>query len=232
MATFDSPTYPYEKVQQANTLLGAENIPYQILLYLLDLPDAAGYVPADNNERPRVRLMKYLYYDTPNPLGQMLPTPAEKMSLLFDPENPVVESDAQKEAHPKGYRMFWQKIVGQSQTDAMTILKCYVGKVFSKGARNYFVDTIGIRLEIISNVNLETNTKTNAYQRTFDIEQCIREAMNGVNMAGIGTVSFSRADHADNGSGPMYDEATNVGRWLHCSIDWADSGAGDPLCCR
>lgn len=232
MAAFDSPTYPYDRVVEANTLSGAENIPYKILLYLMDLPDAAGYLPTDDNKRPRVRLLKYLYYDAPNPLAQPLPSPSEKMSLLFDPENPVVETDEEREAHPKGYRMFFQKIVGQSQTDAMTILKCYIGKVFSRGAQNYFVDTIGIRFEIISNVNLETNTKTSAYQRTFDIEQCIREAMAGVNMAGIGTVSFSRASHSDNGSGPMYDEATNVGRWLHCSIDWADSGAGEPLLCR
>ena len=151
--------------------------------------------------------------------------------MLFDPENPVIETDEQKEAHPKGYRLYWQKIFGQSQVDAMTLLKCYIGKVFSKGVEGYFVDTIGVRFEIISNVNLETNTKTNAYQRTFDIEQCIREAMNGVNMSGIGTVSFSRADHSDNGSGPMYDESTNVGRWLHCSINWADSGPGSPALC-
>ena len=42
-AAFDSPYYPYEKVQTGfNTLRGAEEIPAKILRYLLDLPDWKG----------------------------------------------------------------------------------------------------------------------------------------------------------------------------------------------
>lgn len=231
MADFNSATYPYDRVIQANTLRGAETIPHQMLLYLMDLPDSAGYIPADDNERPRVRLAKYLWHDGPNPLGKSLPTPDEKLSLLFDPEHPALETDELRTAHPKGYRLFFQKIIGQSQTDAMTGIRCYIGKVMSRSASDYFIDTIGIQFEISVNVNLETNTRTNAYQRSFDIEQCIREALNGVNMTGIGTVSFSRTDHPDNGSGILYDEATNVGRWLCCSINWADGAeTGQTLC--
>ena len=67
---FESPYYPYEKVQTGfNTLRGAEEIPAKILRYLLDLPDWKGYQPVDDNSRPRVRLAKYLYYDDANPLS-------------------------------------------------------------------------------------------------------------------------------------------------------------------
>ena len=231
MADFNSPTYPYDRVIAANTLRGAENIPYQMLRYLLDLPDSSGYIPADDNERPRVRLAKYLFHDGPNPLGKRLPTPEEKLSLLFDPAHPALETDELRAAHPKGYRLFFQKIIGQSQTEAETRIRCYIGKIMSRSARDYFIDTIGIHFEISVNVNLETNTRTNAYQRSFDMEQCIREALGGVNMAGIGTISFSRTDHPDNGSGILYDEATNVGRWLCCSVNWADGGQAEQTLC-
>lgn len=220
---FNSPFYPYEKLSAANTMRGSEKIPHKLLLYLLDLPDAAGYVPRDDNDRARVRLAKYLWYDEPNPLSRPLPTPDEKLSMLFDPENPDINSDADKAKHTKGYRLFFQKIIGQSQLDAQTMLKCYVGRVMEN--RKYFT-SIGIRFEIFCNVNLETNTKTNAYQRSYDIEQCLHEALDGVNMAGIGTISFCRADHGDNGSGIIYDEATNFGRTVNFSILWSE-GTGD-----
>ena len=61
MTDFSSPYYPYEKVNEGyNSFDGAELIPYQILSYLMDMEDANGYVPVDDNARPRVRLMKYL----------------------------------------------------------------------------------------------------------------------------------------------------------------------------
>lgn len=217
---FASPYYPYEKVLTgANTLKNSENIPHQLLTYLLDLPDANGYTPVDDNQRPRVRLIKYLWYDGANPLAEKLPTPHEKLSLLFDAKKPVINSNAAKAKHPKGYRLFWQKIVGQSQDEAQTRIMCYLGRIYS---HDHFHTTIGVRFEISSNVNLETNTGTNAYARTYDIEQTLHEALDGVNITGIGTVSFSRADHVDNGSFAIYDEQTNVGRSVHCSISWSE----------
>lgn len=221
MVDFNSPYYPYEKViTGANTFKGVEDIPYKLLMYLLDLPDSKGYVPTDDNNRPRVRLAKYLWYDGANPLNNPLPTPEQKLSLIFDPLNPVLDTDTQKEKHPKGYRMVWQKIIGQSQTETETEIKCYFARTI---ANTPFVDSIGIRFEISVNANYETNMKINAYERTVNIEQCIREALNGVNITGIGVVNFSRMAHIDNGSGYLYDYGTNVGRYVHCSIDWAES---------
>lgn len=201
---------------------GTEDIPLKILLYLLDLPDENGYAPVDDNSRPRVRLIKYLFYDGKNPLAQPLPTPKEKLSMLFDPDCPVLNSDAAKKKHPKGYRLFWQRAIGQSQTEAQSKVCCYMGRIYSSG-RNPFETEIGIRFDIGVNVNLETNLGTNSYERSYNIEQCLREALNGVNFAGIGTISFARADHADNGSVPIWDESTNIGRSVHCSLSWAES---------
>lgn len=111
MATEYSPYYPYEKVQTGYlTMQGTEEIPYQILQYLLDLPDANGYVPVDDNNRPRVRLAKYLWYDGAQPLSQPLPTVQEKLSMLFDGDSPVPNTDEQKTAHPKGYRLYPRSI--------------------------------------------------------------------------------------------------------------------------
>lgn len=222
MATsFNSPTYPYERVQIGyNRFKGAEYIPYKLLMYLLDLPDKNGYEPVDDNNRPRVRLAKYLWYDGARPLSQALPTPAQKLSLLFDGEEPVLETDEQKAKHPKGYRLFWQVFWGQSQTEAKTLLKCYLGRVLPVDEN---IAKIGVVFEILSNVNLESNTRTDAYERSYAIEQCIIEALSGVNIAGIGVVDFARMSHTDNGSRPIADSGTVVGRELHVSLTWAEN---------
>ncbi len=217
---FSSPYYPYKKViSGANTLKGAELIPYKLLMYLMDMPDAYGYTPPDNNEYPRCRLMKYIWYDDPNPLAKALPTPEQKRSMLFDPQNPDINTDEDKAKHPQGYRLFWQRMVGQSQLDAQIVLKCYMGRIFE--ARK-FETTIGVTFEIWVNTNLETNTKTVAYQRSFDIEQCLHEALDGVNIAGVGTVSFARPDHVYNGSEILWDEYTSVGRTVNFSLVWSE----------
>ena len=84
MEDFNSPFYPYKKVYPGYIGgRGIEDVPNLIARYLMDLPDANGYVPADDNNRPRVRLMKYLYYDGAHPLDEELPSPQEKLSLLW-----------------------------------------------------------------------------------------------------------------------------------------------------
>lgn len=218
---FKSPYYPYRKDIAANTMRGMEFIPYKLLLYLLDLPDEYGYEPPDDNEYPRCRLNKYIWYDQAEPLSETLPTPTQKKSLLFDPRHPDINSDEGKAAHPNGYRLYWQRMVGQSQLDAQIVLKCYINRIFET---RKFETTIGVTFEIWVNVNLETNTKTSAYQRSIDIEQCLREALDGVNIAGVGTISFARADHVYNGSEELWDENTSLGRTVNCSLLWEENG--------
>ena len=133
---FKSPFYPFQKVIASNTLRGAELIPYKIINYLMDLPDAYGYLPLDNNDHARCRLAKYLWYDGANPLAQTLPTPQQKLSMLFDPSNPDINTDEDKEKHPQGYRLFGQRMINQSVLSAKSMLKVYVGRVLDTDVLN------------------------------------------------------------------------------------------------
>lgn len=90
-----STTYPYERVQHYVALKGAEDIPRQVVDYLLDLP-LPGYQPPAANEYPRVRLMKYLFHDGTSPLDEPLPTPAQKLALVFDPLRQTDPPDKEK----------------------------------------------------------------------------------------------------------------------------------------
>ena len=219
---FSSPYYPYKRIISSNQLRGAQLIPYKILMYLMDLPDANNYTPPDNNDYPRCRLAKYLWYDQANPLSYPLPTPQEKLSMLFDPNNPAANTDEDKQNHPKGYRLFAQRNVSESLIEAKTLLKVYPGRILD----NDDLRTIlGFQAEIWTNTDLITNTKTTAYDRTFDIEQCLREAMAGVDIGGVGSIHFSRMDGSFNGSEILYtDGGTMSGRILYFSVAWSDSG--------
>lgn len=219
---FDSPYYPYRMVQTGfSSFLGWEDIPGKIVRYLLDLPDSFGYEPRDDNERPRVRLAKLLWNDGARPLSGPLPTAKEKLSMLFDAEHPVLNTDEERAAHPKGYRLFAQNNIGQSQLEAETIIFCYLGR---EVPYNDFQSRVAVCFDIWCNTNLETNTKTEHYNRTAAIEQAIKQALNGVNITGVGTMQYSRSFHADCGSTPLYDAYTNTGRRLTMALTWMDGG--------
>ena len=224
---FTSPFYPFKKViLGSNTLKGAELIPYKILSYLMDMPDAAGYSPPDDNEYPRCRLLKYLWYDTPNPLAQPRPTSAEVRSMLFDPRNPALSTDEDEKNHPKGYRLYAQRQVVQSELEAKTMLKIYPGRILDT---NDFRTIITMQAEIWTSYALETNTKTTAYDRTFDVEQCLREAIAGVDIGGVGVATFARMDSSYNGSEILYStDGTMLGRIVYFSIAWSEGG-GDTI---
>lgn len=216
-----NPYYPFKRIISSNTLKGAELIPYKILNYLMDLPDAFGHVPFQSNENPRARLMRYLWHDTPNPLAQPLPTPEQKRSLLFDPDEPDINSDEMKAKHPKGYRLFAQRMVAQSVLDAKTILKVYPGRILDT---DDFRTIIGMQAEIWCNTTNLTNTRTTAYDRCFNIEQCLREALAGVDIAGVGTMRFSRQDSSYNGSEVLFTDSEISGRMLYFSTAWSEGG--------
>lgn len=220
--SMESDTYPYERVLPGvNRMEGAEEIPYKIITYLLDMPLADGYTPQDDNSRPRVRIAKYLWHEGANPLSKPLPTPAEKLSMLFDGDKPDINTAEQKKKHPKGYRIFPQVYWGPVELDAKVVLKCYIGRVLTP---SQILSKIGIIFEILVNSNLENTTRTDAYSRAWNIECAIVSALNGVSIAGIGTVHNDRPSHLDNGSGVLHDNGTHVGRILYMSIDWEESG--------
>lgn len=216
----NSDSYPYERLSPGfNRLRGTEEIPIKILKYLMDLP-LPGYTPVDDNERARVRLMKYLWYDGARPLANPMPTPTEKLSMLFDGDNPVLNTQEEKARHPNGYRIYPQRVWGQSDTAADTTLKLYMGRTIAK---DDFHTVLGLQFEILVNVNMENTTRTDAYSRAYNIEQCIIEALHGVNITGIGVINFNRYAHTDDGSKSAFDYGNHVLRLLHMSVEWCDS---------
>lgn len=224
---FNSPYYPYNKVYPGyNSYKGAELIPNLLLRYLMDLPDASGYVPQDDNTRPRVRLMKYLWHDGAKPLEQALPTPQEKLSMLYDGDSPVVNTDEEKAAHPKGFRIFPQSFWMPADFRAGTLIKCYMGRVLPYSP---YVWQLGIVFEIVVNYMQDNNLKTNAASRLWAMECALVEALHGVNITGIGALDFNRIEHMDDGSHYFHDEGTNLGRQICFNLTWAESGDRDEV---
>jgi hypothetical protein len=203
MVSVTSPTYPYERVQDYLQMPRLEELPKMIVNYLCDFP-SAGYTPPDNNKYPRARLMKYLYYDTANPLSNALPTAKQKLNLIYDPFNPTNPPDAER-----GYRIYPLIYPIQSQLKAQTQMRVYVGRIIPV---DVFKAQVSIVIDILCNALYDTNTKTSAMSRSVAMEQCLWEALSGVNMLGVGTFYGDRRQMTDCGSKTITDEKQNVGR--------------------
>lgn len=213
-----SPYYPYVKVQSGyDTYRGTEKIPQLVAEYLLDLPDAYGYEPRDDNDLPRCRLWKLLLNDGENPLGGELPNAFRKRACVFDPAHPNIDSDRLQVEHPDGYRIFPFSFWLNTQTDATTTVKIYLS---NERPANAYRSEIGVVFDILTNTTWETNTRTDALSRTYAIEQCIKEALHGVAMTGVGVWNYDRFLFPSAGSMAIHDEGTNVGRRLTMSVTW------------
>lgn len=224
MVGTNSPYYPYEKVQTgfANQR-GAAEIPTILCRYLMDLP-LPGYTPPDNNDYPRVRLMKRLWYDTENPLGNPVPTPQQKLSMLYDGDEPAIDTDEKIAAHPQGYRIFPIPYWLPSQLEAKTSVKCYIGREIPI---DDYTQEIGLVFDIFVNANLDGGMGVGGLSKAYAIEKDIVAALHGVNITGIGTVSYNRLTHGDAGSRSMYDESgVNVGRQLKMSVRYTSGSTG------
>jgi len=219
---FNNPYYPYEKVQSGyTTLKGAELIPYKLLMYLMDLPDKYGYQPVDDNNRPRVRLMKYLWYDEPNPLALPLPTPEQKLSLLYNGELAAITTEEDKKNHPKGYRLLPQTYTKPSMVNAKVLLKCYMAREIPRSDTKTI---LGVNFSTIVHYALDNIMKTAVYSRGYAIHQCLIEALHGIDMAGIGTIHYNKTVHGDSGRpNPYHDEGDSVYADTFFAIDWQES---------
>ena len=208
-----SPYWPYVKAQENYyDLSDTVSLPRKIADYLIDAP-RGDYVPPDDNRYPRCRLWKYLYYDGARPLSEPLPSIREKMSVVFNPDAP------QNPATEKGYRLIPQIFKKQSEESARTSIYVYLGRTVPMD--DEFRIALSVHFRIWTHYTQEANTKTDEYSRAFAIEQALIEAFHGVNMTGVGTFFFSKAKHADCGSGVIYDGETNVGRELVLALEVA-----------
>lgn len=209
--TTDSPYYPFYKVLAADTMAGAEELPYILTKYLMDLP-SRGYTPPSDNRYPRARLKKLLYWDGPQPLLQPLPTTEQMKSIQFDPEHPANEPDAER-----GYRIFSQELVRQAQTRPQSIIRVYLGNLMRVMTNNEFVFRQTVIVTVMVNYDLESNMGTTCASRSYAIAQAILEAVDGVNFGGIGGLSVQQMTKFD-------DERTNTGYKLYMTVDWHGSG--------
>ena len=116
----DNPYFPYNKVGDYATLPDAETLLKKVVDYLLDFP-MKGYTPPSDTRTPRSRLIRLLYYDVPHPLDQPLPTPEQKISIVFDPESPDVPPDTDK-----GYRVYPMIYPIQAESMGRTTLKIFM----------------------------------------------------------------------------------------------------------
>ena len=208
LPTMDSPYYPYQKVNEADTLAGAEQLPYILCRYLMDLPDGKGYVPPTDNRFPRARLKKLLYWDTPLPLNQPLPSPAQMRQIFFDPENPDRPPDPER-----GYRVFPQNTVQQSIANSKSMVRVYMSDAQLLEARGTYVTRQDILFDVVVNTGIESNTGMTASSRAYDIVQCIKEAVSGVSFGGFGPMTVRRITKGD-------DERYNIVYKLYTYIDW------------
>lgn len=212
-ADINSPYFPYIKSQQNYfDLSDTVSLPRKICDYLIDAPQG-DYVPKDDNSYPRCRLWKYLYYDDPRPLEKPLPTIKQKMSVVFNSEQP------EKPPTDKGYRIIPQIFIPQSQLEAQQRIYIYMGR--SMPTSDDLKMALSVTFRIWTHYTHELNTKSDEYSRAFGIEQAIIEALHGVNMAGVGTFFFSKSVHPDCGSDVAYDGQANVGRQLTIGLEVA-----------
>ena len=211
--------FPYIKTQGTYfDLKNTVNIPRMICDYLIDAPQK-GYTPPDNNDYPRCRLWKYLFHDGAKPLNEELPTIQQKMSVVFNPEQP------ENPPTEKGYRLIPQIFVKQAQDDAQTRIYVYIGRTVP--GNDEFTISLGVKFFIWTHYTYESNTKSDEYSRCLAIEQALIEAFHGVAMEGVGTFNFSRFKHPDCGSRDIFDGEINVGRELTMALEIATTAQDD-----
>ena len=216
----DNPYFPYNKVGDYATLPDAETLLKKVVDYLLDFP-MKGYTPPSDTRTPRSRLIRLLYYDVPHPLDQPLPTPEQKISIVFDPESPDVPPDTDK-----GYRVYPMIYPIQAESMGRTTLKIFMS--YAKPQNPMRVEQ-AICFEVLTNTAYEGNQASTSLSRTYQICIEILRALNGVNMDGVGGFYFDRRQNTECGLEPIADKSQNVGYRLTMGLTYMGT-EGDTNC--
>ena len=217
----NNPYYPYQKVTDSVTMPDAEKLLKKIVDYLLDLP-MKGYTPPSDTSTPRSRMIRILYYDTPHPLDEPLPTPQQKIQIVFDPESPDVPPDTEK-----GYRIYPMIYPIQAESMGRTSLKIFMS--YAKPNSPERIDQ-AIGFEVLTNTAYENNQATTSLSRTYQICVEILRALNGVNIEGIGGFYFDRRQNAECGLEPIADRNQNVGYRLTMGVTYMGSEDENTAC--
>lgn len=193
----------YELVEPANRLLDTSNLCYKILDFLLDMPyrKKDGTLSTPHEHGARADLIKYIYYDTANPLICELPTVEQKRNLIFNPGKAQNPPNIEK-----GYRIFAQPKVIDIQTNSETSLRIYP----------YMINPLSSQsVEFLVNIdcwsNIEYNQLSSFECRTYNMAKCVVNALNGRNITGIGGMYCDKRRSSYCGIGVISDNKYNQG---------------------
>lgn len=116
----------------------------------------------------------------------------------------------------KLYRIFPQAYIAQTEYVGKTILRMYMGPTTARAAHHC---ELSIIFECMTNVIYEGAAGT-ALSRVWAMECALMEALNGVNINGVGTLYYSHVQNPSCGSWAIDDRGTNVGRQLILGLTW------------
>ena len=137
-----------------------------------------------------------------------MPTAQQIKSIQFDPVHPADPADKER-----GYRIFPQELVRQSQDSAQTVLRIYLGPANRIQQKNTYVFRQTIIYCIMCNYGIEANMQVMGNSRSYAIVQAILAATEGVNVGGIGSLNTYQITKFD-------DERVNTGYKIYQYIDW------------
>lgn len=209
MAFYD-PTY--KQVYKFNNMPRADSFCYDILLYLMDIP-RRGYEPPDDT--PRSDIARMIFYDEVDCLDRSeypLPTKAEKLSMFYKPKIPT-PTVAQA---PKGYRLFLQPRIGETQTEQKTELRVFPGELYPTSDYRAIQ---AIEFQILCGMSLDT--LNSGVSRSYKLVLDIIRALNGVDIGGgTNTIHFSRDYYHYCRTEYFNDGRFNVGYYLTMATEF------------
>ena len=174
----------YEQIYPFNNFPNADTLIHDIIAYLLDLPKK-GYEPPDKGAR--ADLIRMLWYDEEDCLDRTkhgLPTVEEKKSLIYNPKIPTPTTAK----NPKGYRIFLQPRIGESQTEQKVELRIFAGETYPTSD---FRSIQAIEFQILC--GMSQDTLLNSVSRSYKIVLDLIRALNGVDVGGgTNTIHFNR----------------------------------------
>ena len=202
----------YDKVYNYNNFPNADSLIYDIIAYLLDLPKK-GYEPQDTGAR--ADLIRMLWYDDADCLDRSthpLPTAKQKKSLIYNPKVPT-PTEAQA---PKGYRIFLQPRISESQVEQKVELRIFAGETYPTSD---FRAVQALEFQILC--GMSQDVLQNSISRSYKIVLDLIRALNGVDVGGgTNTIHFNREYYHYCRTQYFNDGRFNVGYYLTMATEF------------
>ena len=203
----------YETVYQFNNMPNADTFCYDILVYLLDFPKP-GYMPSDDSVRADIG--RLLWYDECDALDRIVHaplSPVEKKTLIYNPKIPTPTL----EQAPKGYRLFQQPRIGETQTEQKTELRVFPGELYPVSDYRALQ---AIEFQILCGMSLDT--MAGGISRSYTLALDIIRALNGVDIGGgSNTIHYNRDFYHYCQMQYFNDGRFNVGYYLTMATEFS-----------